>query len=140
MIDSLPLDMFGDDEPESPPAEETTATVACPWCAASVAADAEFCTDCGARIPDATPPPSISPDGICQWCGAPIAPDVDACPECGWDARGDSEIEMPGITTPLTENQIRSVYGGDDPADDLEGEADAIALATEVIRLFLPRG
>jgi RNA polymerase subunit RPABC4/transcription elongation factor Spt4 len=158
MIDRLPLDLFGDGEPESAPSEgteaapaeaastpvaeptaspagPTAATVNCPWCAASVPADARICPACEARIPGPEPATPQRHDGICQWCGATIAAEIDTCPDCGWDARGSSEIEMPGLTTPLSEEQIRSLYG-DDPEPD---PGDIIALAADIITLIVPR-
>ncbi len=43
---------------------------------------------------------------------------------------------MPGLTTPLTEEQIRTLYGGDEPEPD---PADTIALAADLISLILPQ-
>jgi ribosomal protein L40E len=143
MIDKLPLDLFGKGEPESEPAEPNEPPAAtCPWCSAAVTIDATDCPECGARILRAEPAPDADPaedlhEGICRWCGATIAPDDDICPECGWDARGDSEIEMPGITTPLSESAIRSLYGGDEEPE--LDPTEAVALAAEVISLILPR-
>ena len=151
MIDSLPLDMFGDDEPEDAPATDAPATEApatdaattdapattnCPWCEAEIAGDATTCPACGARIRPDVPAPPTPLDSICQWCGATIAPEIDTCPACGWDARGENQVEMPGITTPLSETQIRSLYGGDAEAEP--DPADAIALVAELIGLILP--
>lgn len=142
MINTLPLDLFGADEPEPAPSElDESPASTCPWCSAIVASDTTACPECGARIFHAEPAPSEEPaealdEGICQWCGTTIEPDIDVCPECGWDARGDSGIEMPGITTPLSESAIRSLYGGDEePEADL---ADAIGLAADIINLILP--
>ena len=135
MIDSLPLDLFGDDEPETTPTPTATATATCPWCGTEVAADAETCPACEARITPVEPPTPPPHAGICQWCATVLEPDDDTCSACGWDARGDNEIEMPGITTPLSENQIRSLYGGDDPDNDT---GDTIALAADLISLILP--
>lgn len=153
MIDRLPLDLFGGDEPEpAAPAEvgvdaistaESTpepairqeVTSTCPWCAAVVPADARICPACEARIPVPEPGTLTHHDGICQWCGATISPAVDICPDCGWDARGENEIDMPGLTTPLSEEQIRSLYGGDDPEADV---SDSIAFAAEIISLIVP--
>lgn len=134
MIDTLPLDLFGEDEPEPPAPPTSQQTVACPWCAATASSDATACPECGARLISAEPPAPPYHDGICQWCGATIAPDVDACPECGWDARGESEIEMPGITTPLTENQIRSLYGG---GEDEPTPEDALSIASDIVGMIL---
>jgi hypothetical protein len=158
MIDRLPLDLFGEDEPEPATTDQTTvastpaadpvpeaaadadadpaATVSCPWCAATVPADLRTCPACDATIPVPESPAPAPVDGICQWCGATIAPDVDICPDCGWDARGDSQVELPGLTTPLSEEQIRSLYGGD-PEPEID---DSIALAADIISLILPRG
>ncbi len=137
MIDTLPLDLFGEDESPAPQRRQMIGpTVACPWCAAEVAPDARTCPACEARIPPAEPPTPAPHAGICQWCGATIEPEDDTCPACGWDARGGNEIEMPGITTPLSENQIRSLYGGDDEDDDT---GDAIALAADLIGIILPK-
>ena len=136
MIDTLPLNLFGDDEePDATTPAGDRATATCPWCAAEVASDARTCPACEARIVSVESPARAPHAGICQWCGATIEPDEDTCPACGWDARGGSEIEIPGITTPLSENQIRSLYGGDDPEPD---PADTIALAVDLISLILP--
>ena len=135
MIDTLPLDLFGDDEPEATPQPAALATATCPWCGVEVAADARICPKCEARIAPVEPPAPPPHAGICQWCATPIEPDDDSCPSCGWDARGGNEVEMPGITTPLTEDQIRSLYGGDDSEPDLD---DSIALAAEIISLIVP--
>jgi RNA polymerase subunit RPABC4/transcription elongation factor Spt4 len=146
MIDRLPLDLFGNDEPEpassadvvatpAPATEPGPATVNCPWCATSVPADARTCPACEARIPSPEPATPQRHDGSCQWCGATIAAEIDICPDCGWDARGSSEIEMPGLTTPLSEEQIRSLYGGDPEPDP----GDVIALAADIITLIVPR-
>lgn len=136
MIDSLPLDLFGDDEPEEAAAPVATATASCPWCEAVVAEGATACSECGARLISDVAPATEPDDSICQWCGATIAPDIDACPECGWDARGDSEIELPGITTPLSESEIRALYGDDDDTEPDTG--DTIALVADIISLILP--
>ncbi|HYI16476.1 MAG TPA: hypothetical protein VEX37_13860, partial [Thermomicrobiales bacterium] len=96
------------------------------------------CPACEARIPAAEPLAPTIHDGICQWCAATIEPEDDYCQACGWDARGDSEIEMPGITTPLSEEHIRSLYGGDDEDDD--DTDNSIGLAVDLISLILPSG
>jgi hypothetical protein len=135
MIDTLPLDLFGEDEPDTPPKADAPATPTCPWCGTGVAADARICPECDARIAPVEPPAPPPHAGICQWCATRIEPDDDYCPSCGWDARGDNEVEMPGITTPLSEDQIRTLYGGDDPEPS---PADTIALAADLISLILP--
>ena len=137
MIDTLPLDLFGEDEPEPPALPAAPATATCPWCAAAVAPDVAMCPACDARILPSEPPPLPAHDGICQWCGAAIAPDIDTCPECGWDARGDNDAEMPGITIPLSESEVRALYGDADPEPDTD---DAIALVADIISMLLPRG
>ncbi len=96
------------------------------------------CPECDARLlpnQPATPEPH---DGICQWCGSAITPGIDACSTCGWDARGDNEVEMPGITTPLSESQVRSLYGGNDDPDPHVDIASEIAAV--IIGAFLPQG
>jgi RNA polymerase subunit RPABC4/transcription elongation factor Spt4 len=139
MIDSLPLDMFGEDDPEDTPEPAMPAATTCPWCEAEVAGDATNCPACGARIVRAESPAPEPVDNACQWCGATIPPDAETCPECGWDARGDNDVEMPGLTTPLTESQVRSLYGGDEIDDSDQDVAGTIGLAVDLINLILPR-
>ncbi len=135
MIDSLPLDLFGEDEPGDEPVAEAPATAVCLWCSAEVAADARICHACGARLVPVEPPEPRPHEGMCQWCSTEIAPGDDACPSCGWDAQGDSEITMPGVTTPLSETQIRSLYGGDEEQEP--GADDAVSVVAEVLSLIL---
>jgi RNA polymerase subunit RPABC4/transcription elongation factor Spt4 len=140
MIDSLPLDLFGEDEPEATPVPSDVApaaAVTCPWCEAVVTPEAVTCPACGARISPSAPPAAPPHDGICQWCGATIAPDIDACPACGWDARGDNEAELPGLTTPLSDSEIRALYGDDAEEENAD---DTIFLVAEIISTLLPRG
>lgn len=144
MIDKLPLDLFGEGEPEpAPPAPDQSLAPTCPWCSAIVTSDATTCPECDASIVHTEPAPddersAAQHEGVCQWCGAAIAPNSDACPACGWDALGDNEAELPGLTTPLSEAEIRSLYGGDEAEPD--HEADAILLVAEIISTLLPRG
>jgi len=138
MIDSLPLDLFGTGEPEDATHPDGPVSAICPWCAAHVAPDATTCPECDARLLPNEPAKPESHDGICQWCGSTIAPGIDACPTCGWDARGDNEVEIPGITTPLSESQVRSLYGDNDGSEPYTD--DAIALVTEIIGVIPPRG
>ncbi len=51
----------------------------CPNCRAKVAADAKFCTECGAKLP---PPAPVRPEN-CPKCATKLAPDAKFCTECG---------------------------------------------------------
>lgn len=137
MIDSLPLDLFGNDDPDNAVAPTAQRTTTCPWCAATVTLDASTCPACEARLSASDPPAPEPHNGICQWCGSAITPDTEACPACGWDARGDNEVEMPGITTPLSESQVRTLYGGSDPEPDAN---DTAAIVAEIVGALRLRG
>jgi len=143
MIDKLPIDLFHDDDADTPatidptsvaPPSPQSATTTGPWCAATVPTGSQTCPGCEARIPIPEPVTTARHDGICQWCGATIVYDIDACPDCGWDARGDCDVELPGLTTPFSEEQIRTLYGGDDAGPDT---GDSIDLAANIIRLII---
>lgn len=62
------------DQP-APPPQPTAAGVACPKCAAVMAAGAKFCGGCGA---------SMTPESVaCIKCNAPLAVGAKFCGECG---------------------------------------------------------
>jgi RNA polymerase subunit RPABC4/transcription elongation factor Spt4 len=53
---------------------------ACPECGASVAADAEYCSNCGAEMPA-----PVAGSRTCPDCGSPVPPDANYCGTCGTD-------------------------------------------------------
>lgn len=53
---------------------QETLTRSCPKCGMQLAANAKFCTKCGAKINAA---------GTCAKCGAELVPGAKFCPECG---------------------------------------------------------
>jgi hypothetical protein len=48
--------------------------IACPACGPRPEPDAEFCSNCGNRLPTGT---------VCPGCGAALAPDAKFCESCG---------------------------------------------------------
>ena len=52
---------------------------------------------------------SAPPAGpVCPWCSAPLpAADAANCPDCGANLAGDTEVELPGVTTFDQETRMR---------------------------------
>ena len=119
----------------------------CQWCGEPVADTDEVCAACNGRLRPVDEmagalygsEPILAPDpNVCQWCSAVVAPEDEFCPACGGVARGDTTLELPGITVPLTEEQLAArvrsemAQGHDDEAET------AIRFAAEVLVRILP--
>jgi hypothetical protein len=57
MIDSLPLDLFDNNDGEEKPEEQADVAGRCQWCAAAFPAGAMFCAECGGRVAAITSAP-----------------------------------------------------------------------------------
>jgi hypothetical protein len=145
MINRLPLDLFGEVEPaaeQAPESARVAPVVRCGWCGVEVRAGEGLCPACGSNVTPAEAAPEDASvemvaagprESVCQWCGAEIGPEDERCPACGWDARPDNEAEIPGLTVPLSETQVRAIYGGDEE-DDADAGMTAIAIISEILR------
>jgi uncharacterized OB-fold protein len=86
---------------ESPPAPPPpVAGVSCPACGAALVPEARFCPECGATVPEPSPPPAAEQQphvpeeslptppppvvpSLCPKCGASLVPEAVFCPDCG---------------------------------------------------------
>ena len=74
-IGSVFAEAFKSSGHESSKAEvKTDASATCPSCGASVSTKAKFCSECGAKMPQAK---------FCSNCGAKLGANAKFCPECG---------------------------------------------------------
>jgi hypothetical protein len=115
MIDSLPLDLFDDDPPESPEAA-AAALARCQWCGVEHPAEDVYCPACGATLlrdistpgdePVAQSVDPASQHSHCPWCSLPIEPDTEECPACFAMLRGDPNLILPGVNVPLPDSVL----------------------------------
>ena len=127
-INTLPLDMFDDDEPgdapEAPPAAEAPVGAAptadtpaasedtdtaptgerrwCQWCGVVDDPLAETCPTCGGHLTVQVPAEQrpVAGEVECQWCDAKVPPDTLVCPKCG-SRLADPSQTFYGLNAPL---------------------------------------
>jgi membrane protease subunit (stomatin/prohibitin family) len=77
---------------------ETEQPRLCRWCSTTNPDDADFCINCGTRLPPR--PVAMSEPAVsrCQWCSAEIETGTGTCPSCGGVATGATDAQVPGLT------------------------------------------
>lgn len=73
-------------------------TVLCAACGKQIAADALFCSGCGAKVEHPEPAETPSGDPVCPDCGAPVVEDALFCPSCGKKLAKVEEVKASDIT------------------------------------------
>lgn len=73
-IGSVFAEAFKSNQQENNAPVKAEAGATCPSCGASISAKAKFCSECGAKIPQAK---------FCSNCGAKLGANAKFCPECG---------------------------------------------------------
>ena len=133
MIDSAPLDLFGDEADDDLHLEMQRMAL-CQWCGVEHPADGITCPDCGATllrevIQADSPLPAAedvepAPATHCPWCDTPVTPDAEQCPTCYATLVGDPDLVLPGVNVPLHESVLwaremaaREAEDGADPTD-----------------------
>ena len=95
------------------PAVEPSRTMSCPKCGASINGNLKFCTMCGCKLEQSTPPfsqvpetPAVMPDTnetvTCKSCGAVVKAGLNFCTNCGCKMNNENKDiskEVPDINT-----------------------------------------
>jgi RNA polymerase subunit RPABC4/transcription elongation factor Spt4 len=81
----------------------------CRWCNTVNPDDADFCIQCGTRLPPRPIMDAAPSVARCQWCSAEIEPGAATCPSCGGVATGAPDAHIAGLTE-LTAYEQAAAY------------------------------
>lgn len=135
-----------DSEPVVVPPQADPDTV-CQWCGKPAAATDEVCSTCHGRLRpiDAMAGEAygaevmLAPDpDTCQWCSAAVAPEDENCPICGGIARGDTSQVLPGITVPLSEEQLAAMFHQEMVNEPDDVTDTIVRIGIKVVQQLLP--